>query len=43
LEEFGKCRFTIAEESYHTFHGGYQLPKGSKFTQMFNEELVSNF
>ena len=42
VKEHGKCRFTIAKENYHNFHGGYQLPKGSKFTQMFNQEYVTN-
>ena len=40
VENLGRCRFTVAKETYHTFHSGYQLTKGSPFTKMFNQECV---
>jgi len=40
VEKHGRCRYNVAKETYHSFHAGYQLTKGSKFTETFNQECV---
>lgn len=41
VEKTGKCRFTMADETYRNFLFAYVLPKGSPFADSFRLEYVS--